>query len=87
MQVISAVTEGVPIVDMKYWKSVMQAIDSNQELPNPNNFELPLKDLRNSPGVSLKPDRARKTLFEGKIFVFFAEPQYREKKKMIKDAG
>ena len=75
-------------MDISYWISVLNAIETNSVLPDPNLFILPLQDKGvNTQRVSLKPNPIRKTLFQGKTFVFFSETMCREYKKMIKDAG
>jgi hypothetical protein len=60
----------------------------NDNLPDPNSFTLPLQDKGiNVQRISLKPNLLRKTIFEGKNFIFFCEKTYREYKKMVKKAG
>ncbi|OXU30807.1 hypothetical protein TSAR_010503 [Trichomalopsis sarcophagae] len=87
-KIISALIAGIPIVDINYWTSVLNAINADENLPNPDSFTLPLQDKGiNTQRVSLKPNPMRKTLFQGKTFVFFSEKTYKEYKKMIKDAG
>ncbi|KAJ8670873.1 hypothetical protein QAD02_002132, partial [Eretmocerus hayati] len=87
-KVISALISGIPIVDVRYWKRIVSAIDSSANLPDPDDFVLPLRDRdMNAHKVCLKPDKARKSLFSGKSFIFLSEDSFAKNKKMIHLAG
>lgn len=85
---ISALTAGLPIIDVNYWAACLRAIQRDGKLPDANGYVLTLEERGlNTQKVSLKPNPARKTLFQGKTFVFFSEKGYKEYKRMIKEAG
>ncbi|XP_011505562.1 PREDICTED: nibrin-like [Ceratosolen solmsi marchali] len=87
-KIISAIIAGIPIIDINYWMAVLNAIEVNNNLPDPNLFILSLQDKGvNSQRVSLKPNPLRKIIFQEKKFIFFSAKTFAEYNGMIKEAG
>ena len=78
---------GIPIIDLKYRKAVLNCIFENKELPDAKQFILPCTEVPYGSKDSFQPIPERKEIFKNKTFFFFMEKQYIEYKYIIKEAG
>lgn len=86
-QVVQALAFGTHIVNLKYWRAVLQSVENNAELPEVSSFTPSIEEgLINKESVSLKINPERKVLFKNLCFVCFSPSQY-QLKDIIQCAG
>ena len=79
MQVVNALVKGIPIVKPSFFSDYFECLRTKQPLPDPNNYTPILKESAVNPNeISLKIMGARRSIFEGKRFVFASEGQLRK---------
>lgn len=87
VKVLCAITYGQPIVLIQYWQDLLKCIKKNIKLPDVENYLPPISESLLNKDVSLKYKPERKTLFEGKIFVFPDENLKKQMASIVKIAG
>lgn len=70
VKALSAVIDGKPIVNLKYWVDFVRCVTSNLPLPNAKDYKPEFSEMALSKNHPLDYDEKRKTLFKDKVFVF-----------------
>ncbi|XP_023327330.1 nibrin isoform X2 [Eurytemora carolleeae] len=82
-KVANCLANCVPIVTPEYFRDFIACVKSKQRLPDADNY-LPAvsssesENMLRNPGVNLRRNLNRKSLFKGKLFLFLAEAQRTE---------
>lgn len=88
IKVVLALVQGSHIVTTEYWEKFLESVQNFSALPNPHDF-MPniVESTLNKEVVSFSPDERRKSLFNGKKFIFFSRRQYEMYKPVLVTSG
>jgi len=89
-QVVFALADGKPIVSLKFWQKMEEAVSSHSALPKIEDHQPPIEEeelKKQTKPDTLLPSKDRKTLFKGLIFVFSTEDSKNKLKPLVECAG
>ncbi|GLG98719.1 Uncharacterized protein GBIM_05321 [Gryllus bimaculatus] len=88
VKAINALALAKHIVTPQYWISLKTAIASKGNIPKCEDYVPPIGEtVLNEHNVSFLANPKRKSLFSGKTFYFFSEPQFKDHGCMVQAAG
>lgn len=88
IKVVLSLVQGSYIVTQDFWDKILEAIENNKPLPEPQNFTPQIiESILNKETVSFLPDNKRQTLFHNKKILFFSKKQFDMYKSVLSNAS